>query len=205
MFSTAHRTSAWPRTLLAALLGGVLGAAWQLQQPALWPLWVYALFVLLALVLYALAAPEKIAIRFRNPWVQGVAPALVLLAGMALGWGSTGARAVAFASTALAPALEGRDLRVTGVVEGLPQSTEAGLRFTLRVEQALLDETERSLPCAPKVMEVVSSSALRVTANHLLDLEGLADKGDVEDVRRALFDPGKPRRPSLNTWRFEIR
>ena len=37
-------------------------------------------------------------------------------------------------------------------------------------------------------MEVVSSSALRVTANHLLDLEGLAVRGDVEDVRRALFD-----------------
>jgi O-antigen biosynthesis protein WbqV len=63
-----------------------------------------------------------------------------------------------------------------------------GLRPGEKLTEALLDETERSLPCAPKVMEVVSSSALRVTANHLLDLEGLADKGDVEDVRRALFD-----------------
>jgi O-antigen biosynthesis protein WbqV len=63
-----------------------------------------------------------------------------------------------------------------------------GLRPGEKLTEALLDETERSLPCAPKVMEVVSSSALRVTANHLLDLEGLADRGDVEDVRRALFD-----------------
>ena len=37
-------------------------------------------------------------------------------------------------------------------------------------------------------MEVVSSSALRVTANHLLNLETLAEEGDVELVRRALFD-----------------
>jgi O-antigen biosynthesis protein WbqV len=63
-----------------------------------------------------------------------------------------------------------------------------GLRPGEKLTEALLDETERSLPCAPKVMEVVSSSALRVTANHLLDLEGLADRGDVDDVRRALFD-----------------
>ncbi|HEX5378215.1 MAG TPA: nucleoside-diphosphate sugar epimerase/dehydratase [Phenylobacterium sp.] len=63
-----------------------------------------------------------------------------------------------------------------------------GLRPGEKLTEALLDETERSLPCAPKVMEVVSSSALRVTANHLLDLEGLAERGDVDDVRRALFD-----------------
>jgi O-antigen biosynthesis protein WbqV len=63
-----------------------------------------------------------------------------------------------------------------------------GLRPGEKLTEALLDETERSLPCAPKVMEVVSSSALRVTANHLLDLEGLAERGDVEDERRALFD-----------------
>ncbi|WP_304177221.1 nucleoside-diphosphate sugar epimerase/dehydratase [Phenylobacterium aquaticum] len=63
-----------------------------------------------------------------------------------------------------------------------------GLRPGEKLTEALLDETERSIPCAPKVMEVVSSSALRVTANHLQDLEVLADKGDVEDVRRALFD-----------------
>ena len=63
-----------------------------------------------------------------------------------------------------------------------------GLRPGEKLSEALLDDTERSVPCAPKVMEVVSSSALRVTTNHLLDLEALADKGDVDDVRRALFD-----------------
>nr|WP_315480049.1 ComEC/Rec2 family competence protein [uncultured Rhodoferax sp.] len=160
MFSAAHRTSAWPRTVFAALLGWVLGAAWQLQQPALWPLWAYMPFVLLAPVVYAQEAPEKIAKIIPRPIPFGLAPALVLLAGMALGWGSTGVRAVLFASTALAPALEGRDLRVTGVVEGLPQSTEAGLRFTLRVEQALLDGQAVAVPTRMAVAWYASGYAL---------------------------------------------
>jgi O-antigen biosynthesis protein WbqV len=63
-----------------------------------------------------------------------------------------------------------------------------GLRPGEKLTEALLDETESSIPCAPKVLEVVSSSALRITAKHLLDLEGLAERGEVEDVRRALFD-----------------
>ena len=160
MFSAAHRTSAWPRTVFAVLLGWVLGAAWQLQQPALWPLWVYMPFVLLAPVVYAQAAPENIAKRVRHSAAAGVAAVLVLLAGMALGWGSTGVRAVLFASTALAPALEGRDLRVTGVVEGLPQTTEAGLRFTLRVEQALLDGQAVAVPARMAVAWYASGYAL---------------------------------------------
>ncbi len=137
-----------------------MGAAWQLQQPALWPLWAYMPFVLLAPVVYAQAAPEKIAKVIPRPIPFGLAPALVLLAGMALGWGSTGVRAVLFASTALAPALEGRDLRVTGVVEGLPQSTEAGLRFTLRVEQALLDGQAVAVPARMAVAWYASGYAL---------------------------------------------
>jgi len=63
-----------------------------------------------------------------------------------------------------------------------------GLRPGEKLTEALLDETERSLPCAPKVLEVVSNSALRVSATHLAELEDLADRGDVDAVRRALFD-----------------
>ena len=80
-------------------------------------------------------------------------------------------------------------IALSGMVPGRDIEIEiTGLRPGEKLSEALLDETERSLPCAPKVMEVVSSSALRVTANHLRDLEGLADKGDVEDVRTALFE-----------------
>ena len=63
-----------------------------------------------------------------------------------------------------------------------------GLRPGEKLTEALLDETERSLPCAPKVLEVVSNSAIRVSAAHLAELEELAERGDVDAVRRALFD-----------------
>ncbi|HXP36905.1 MAG TPA: nucleoside-diphosphate sugar epimerase/dehydratase, partial [Solirubrobacteraceae bacterium] len=48
-----------------------------------------------------------------------------------------------------------------------------GLRPGEKLTEALLDETERSLPCAPKVLEVVSSSSLRINPSHLLELEAL--------------------------------
>ena len=63
-----------------------------------------------------------------------------------------------------------------------------GLRPGEKLTEALLDETERALPCAPKVMEVVSNSALRVTQGHLTDLAEIVQTGDTEAVRRALFD-----------------
>ena len=63
-----------------------------------------------------------------------------------------------------------------------------GLRPGEKLTEALLDETERSIPCAPKVMEVVSPSALRITANHLLELEELASAGKVDEVRERIFD-----------------
>ena len=63
-----------------------------------------------------------------------------------------------------------------------------GLRPGEKLTEALLDETERSVPCAPKVLEVVSSSSLRVTPNHLLELESYASRSHVEEVRQALFD-----------------
>jgi O-antigen biosynthesis protein WbqV len=63
-----------------------------------------------------------------------------------------------------------------------------GLRPGEKLTEALLDETECSTPCAPKVMEVISASALRVTAGHLAEIERLAEQGEVDEVRRALFD-----------------
>ena len=63
-----------------------------------------------------------------------------------------------------------------------------GLRPGEKLTEALLDETESSRPCAPKVFEVISASALRVTPAHLLELETLAERGHVEEVRRSLFE-----------------
>lgn len=63
-----------------------------------------------------------------------------------------------------------------------------GLRPGEKLTEALLDETERALPCAPKVMEVVSSSALRVTPAHLEALAATVEQGGDEEIRHALFD-----------------
>ncbi|WP_312162833.1 nucleoside-diphosphate sugar epimerase/dehydratase [Phenylobacterium sp.] len=80
-------------------------------------------------------------------------------------------------------------IALSGHVPGKDIEIEVtGLRPGEKLTEALLDETERSLPCAPKVMEVVSSSALRITANHLIELEAMAQGGDVDQVRAKLFD-----------------
>lgn len=63
-----------------------------------------------------------------------------------------------------------------------------GLRSGEKLIEVLLDETERSIPCAPKVLEVESNSAMRITANHLARLDELAQAGEVETVRREIFD-----------------
>jgi competence protein ComEC len=131
MLSVDYRHSAWTHTVAPALTGGVLGSAVQLQQATLSVPWIYMLFALSAILLFALAAVKKIAIH--HPVLVAIC---LLTAGAALGWGATGWRATHFAAAALNPALEGQDLRVIGVVKGLPQSNEAGLRFTLEVEQA---------------------------------------------------------------------
>lgn len=119
------------RTGFAACLAFVLGCALQLQQSALWHGGIYMVFVVLALVFYGVGA-----IKLRAERSPRWALVWVLLAGLALGLGSTGLRSVVFAQGALEPALQGRDVVVTGVVLNLPQRNEAGLRFRLAVESA---------------------------------------------------------------------
>ena len=121
--------------MFASLLGWVLGAALQLQQVALWSAWAYASFMPLALVLIAGAAIKRVApVSPNGVWRQvGVCLALATLS-----FATTGLRAVVYDDDALAPALEGRDVLVTGVVASLPQRNEAALRFRLQVESAQL-------------------------------------------------------------------
>ncbi|WP_418128761.1 DNA internalization-related competence protein ComEC/Rec2 [Variovorax sp. 375MFSha3.1] len=123
----------------AALGGSLLGAALQLQQPMLWPAWVYA---------------GLLCIGTAGMWCRRVTGSALLLVALACGAmagaGLAGWRAVAYAKGALGPSLEGRDLRVTGVVSEMPQRNEAGTRFVLDVESAQwTDADTRGRPAVP--------------------------------------------------------
>ena len=111
------------------LLGVVVGAACQLQQPALFAVSTYAAGTAgAALLLLAML------------WWRGSASwrAVGLLAtAVALSAGATGWRAAAFASDGLDPALEGPDIVVTGLVAAMPQRHDLGVRFRFEVESAL--------------------------------------------------------------------
>ncbi|WP_295960014.1 DNA internalization-related competence protein ComEC/Rec2 [Rhodoferax sp.] len=141
----------WPseikRVALVApgLLGWALGTGLQLGQGALWPGWVYMVFMLLALMLIALVAINKIAL-----WLAVGAGTLrwlvALLGGLLLAFGLCGGRAVAFSNTSLDANLEGHDIRVVGIVVAMPQRSEAGLRFRLHVESARLDAGPVAVP-----------------------------------------------------------
>ena len=122
------------------LWGAVLGPALQLQQPALWDGPVYALLVASALVglavIYAIGLRAP-AVPSGARWGQAVVRAgAILLAAALLAFGLTGLRASHFLSHGLDPALEGRDVVVTGVVAAMPQRNETGTRFRLEVEAA---------------------------------------------------------------------
>ncbi|WP_296447517.1 DNA internalization-related competence protein ComEC/Rec2 [Rhodoferax sp. UBA5149] len=130
------------RLLFPALLGLVLGTAVQLQQAALhaWP--VYVCFMLLAPVLWALAATKFIAKYLAIGWRM----VLAALACGVLAFGLTGLRASVFLNDALDAGLEGRDVAVTGVIAAMPQHNEAGVRFRLEVESAQLMDKPVRLP-----------------------------------------------------------
>lgn len=106
---------------LAAAVGVLAGSALQLQQPVLGPAWAAPAALAAGLVL-GLAGR-------RRAW------AVALAAGL-LAFGAAEWRAASRLAQQLAPALEGQDLVVTGVVSQMPRSTLAGTRFVLDVEGA---------------------------------------------------------------------
>lgn len=119
----------------AALLGAVLGPALQLQQADLWAWPAYA-----AMAAAALCGAGWLMFSRRGGWLA-VLPCAALLA-----FAAVGLRAHTFAAGALEPALEGRDLVLTGVVAAMPQRGEEGLRFRLAVESARLADREVRIP-----------------------------------------------------------
>lgn len=140
----------------AVLLGMVAGAALQLRQPVLWSVALYAGFLCVA----AVAGMCCVAVGGR--WVPpsslpkarcfaGVATALAIAAGAAAVFATSGLRASAYVAQALSPPLEGRDIRVTGLIAAMPQVNEAGTRVHLEVETARLQGAPVQLPAQIEV------------------------------------------------------
>ncbi|WP_284617427.1 DNA internalization-related competence protein ComEC/Rec2 [Aquabacterium humicola] len=114
-----------------AWLGGV---ALQLQQPALWTGSVYGGLLGAGVVLLLVAA-----------WRRHVGAAAIV--GLALaGFGGTGWRADLRMAERLDPALESRDLVVTGVIAALPDAGATGTRFLFEVEDARAGATPVAIP-----------------------------------------------------------
>lgn len=135
--SPTHREST-ARWMVAVLTGFMGGTAGQIVQPALsgWQVYTAVLASGLAVGLWAVRRPGGRAGRF----------AVVFLAGAMLAFGLTGLRALAYQGQGLDPVMEGRDILLTGVVLAMPQQGEAGTRFRLSVERAVLDGAPVVLP-----------------------------------------------------------
>ncbi|MES2955156.1 MAG: DNA internalization-related competence protein ComEC/Rec2 [Pseudomonadota bacterium] len=120
--------------------GFVAGAALQLQQPALLQAWIYGALLL------GSAALALACFRLTSAAVWGLRVAAVLVLALGVGFSLTGLRAAIFQAGALAPALEGRDIEVTGRVLAMPQRNDDGLRFRFAIESARLDGQPVLLP-----------------------------------------------------------
>ncbi len=124
--------------LVPLLLGALLGTALQVRQPVLWSLALYAALALgSAAALLALWRWGRRRTGFRLAIALAVAGVLFAVCGL---------RASHFAAQALNPALEGRDIRITGVIATMPQPIEGGVRLRLAVEAAQLGGAVVQLP-----------------------------------------------------------
>jgi len=112
-----------------ALVGIAAGTALQLQQPALWPWWYYAV-----MMAFMSALPAWRACRAKALVVMAIAASLAFC--------TCGLRAIIFESQALSPSLEGRDLTITGLVAAMPQRGSGGVRFRFDVEAVEGDAIE---------------------------------------------------------------
>src|SRR5258707_12356477 len=125
-----------PSSWTPLLLGCVAGAAWQVTEPRLWRLWMYLLLGGMGLAGLAWRAWRAWAgRRGRGVHRLWAAVCAALLVGGLTGW-----RAQDFAGQALSAPLEGRDLRIVGVVASLPQNMAQGMRWCMEVEQARSEE-----------------------------------------------------------------
>lgn len=127
------------RVLVAILVGWIAGTALQIRQAALWSQAQYTVVLAGALV----AAAVVLATSLRQRRAGG---ALLLAACALAAFGTIGLRATGMQAQALDLALEGRDLVVTGTIDGMPQKNEAGQRFRFEVESAQMNGSTVRVP-----------------------------------------------------------
>ena len=129
-----------------AMLGWVAGTALHLQLQALPAARILALWLVVGVV-GAFAGWWGAAHRQRrHPAWRAALALLAMAAQVALAFALCGLRAAHFESQALAPALEGQDLRVSGTVVAMPQRLEDGTRMRFEVERATLHGQPARLP-----------------------------------------------------------
>ena len=107
------------RSLVAAFVLGCTLLQHESRLPSFHPLWIAAV----ALAVAAIARPRA------ARW------AAVVVAGGLLGYGYAAWRAEERLAESLPFALEGQDVRVSGIVASLPQADARGVRFVLHVER----------------------------------------------------------------------
>jgi competence protein ComEC len=118
--------------LPGVVLGGfVMGVALQLQQRVLWDTSLYASIGAVT------ALAGIVALLAVKPWLARSLAAFVLA--LVAGFALTGLRAAFFQAGALAPALEGKDIEVTGRVLAMPQRSEDAVRFRFAIDSARMD------------------------------------------------------------------
>jgi competence protein ComEC len=176
------------------LPGFVLGSALQLQQAELWDWSIYAALFCGSLVLHALLVLKIKATHLRR------IVSIALLS--ALGFGSTGIRAVVYMHTALPSDMEGRDVRVLAVVASLPQHNESGVRFRLYIESAQLDG---HIVQVPQLIDVGWYGGAYVQSDALLGLNRLPQEvraGERWEMTLRLKAPHGTRNP--NGFDYEL-
>jgi competence protein ComEC len=135
----------------------VLGPVLQLQQAALWEGASYWLMLAAALALFFFArrSPHPGPLAQAGEGVRdslslwkgaGVRAAVLVFAAAMASFAACGLRSGAYADQSLAPALEGKDVAVIGIVAAMPQRNEDGVRFRLEVESSQLAGTAVRLP-----------------------------------------------------------
>lgn len=173
-------------TVLAAVLGVLVGAALQMQQSSVWGLWAQASAIGLSLA--GLAGGARLS---RRPlWETRARSALWSvwpiigsgLAGVLIGWGVTDARAQWRLSEELPTELEGVPLVLTGRITQLPQWMADGVRFEFVAEQVEADGLSTSAGVDAARPERLRRVPRRLLVTWVAPSESAASRGAPVDL-----------------------